>query len=47
MEGALEMEYTKGEGSGIYQALGMLELLIEAHEYELSTRNIEENEEEA
>jgi len=47
MEQALQQEYQKGEVSGIYLTMNMLDLTIEALDQEILARKFDENEEDA
>ncbi len=47
MDETLAQEFMKGEGSGMYQTLTLLELLIESLDEEILSRKFEETEEDA
>ena len=47
MDATLPQEFMKGEGSGMYQTITLLDLLIEALDEEILSRKSEENEEDA
>jgi hypothetical protein len=47
IDATLAQEYTKGEGNGMYNFIFMADLLIEALDQELDSRNLQENEEDA
>lgn len=47
MDETLASEYLKGEGSGIYLAMNLLELLVEAYDEELTSRQLKDNIEDA
>lgn len=47
MDDTLPQEFMKGEGSGMYQTMTLLELLIEALDEEITARKFEEDKEDA
>jgi len=47
MDHALQQEFMKGEGSGMYQTMTLIQPVIEALQQELESRKFEENEEDA
>ncbi len=47
MDATLAAEYLKGEGSGVYLTINLLELLIEAYTDELESRQFENKIEDA